>query len=423
MKERYGLIGWPVSHSYSAQIHRALGGYDYGLWPIEAEALGAFLTRRAFDGINVTMPYKSAVLPYLDEVDPLADALGAVNTIVREGTRLVGYNTDVEGFKSLLSAFDAPFHGTKVLILGTGATSRTAHLVFEQAGAHPILHVSRHPKPNAGEISYVDATTAHADAQWLVNATPVGMGEHFDEQPIALAPFSHLKGVIDVIYHPLRTRLLDEAQRLGIPSVNGLSMLVAQAASAIAHFTGRGVDARNAAQCVKELTWQKENIVLIGMPGVGKSTVGRLLSESLGRRWVDLDSEIINDTGMSIPQIFARGGEAAFRREETKTLRRLANESGLVLSTGGGAVVSADNRRLLHANGRLYFLDRPLRDIALSSDRPLAPSREHLERLYAERRAIYEETADVHVKEYTEPMEAVGIIRREGLRRRRGEER
>ncbi|MDD7592685.1 MAG: shikimate kinase [Peptoniphilaceae bacterium] len=418
MKERYGLIGLPVGHSHSARIHERLGGYEYGLWPLEADALASFLDARDFDGINVTMPYKSAVIEHLDVVDQLAARLGAVNTIVRRGDSLFGFNTDVDGFRALLQSVAPTVREQKVLILGTGATSRTARLVLEEAGAHPIWNVSREPGDEASVITY-DETSAHRDAQWIVNTTPVGMGEHFDEAPIDLQAFPALRGVIDVIYNPLATPLLQQARALRIPHANGLRMLVFQAAKAMEHFTGERIDVSEAENTLCALTEETENVVLIGMPGVGKSTVGRLLGRSLGRRFVDLDAEIVKETGHSIPELFAQGGEAVFRDAETRALQKVARESGIVLSTGGGAVLREANRRLLRANGRLYFLDRPLETLEPSEDRPLAPSREKLAALYAERLPLYRDAADVIVSGYREAMEAVGIIRRDRKRRQR----
>lgn len=388
----YGLIGSPLGHSLSPALHARLGGYLYELCELAPEALGEFLARRAFCGCNVTLPYKQAVLPYLDELDPQAAAIGAVNTIVNRGGRLIGYNTDFGGLRALLAHADVSPAGRKVLILGTGGTSKTASAAVKAAGAKELVFVSRTAKP--GAVSYADAATCHSDAQIIVNTTPVGMTPDIDGAPIDLAPFSRLDALIDVVYTPLRTHLMQQAEALGIPAASGLSMLVRQAALSAELFTGRAIPEPEIETAFRELQRSQTNLVLIGMPGSGKTTVGRLLSDRLGREFLDCDEELVRQTGQSIPAIFAQRGEAEFRRLEAGLIRRLAAKQGCVIATGGGAVLDSENVRRLKQNGRLFLLDRPLSALVPGSDRPLASDKEALARLYAERNALYHACAD-----------------------------
>ena len=388
----YGLIGSPLGHSLSPALHARLGGYRYELRELAPAALGDFLARRDFRGINVTLPYKQAVLPYLDALDPQAAAIGAVNTVVNRGGRLVGYNTDFGGLTALMARAGVSLAGKKVLILGTGGTSKTAFAAMKAAGAREIVFVSRAAKP--GAVSYADAATNHRDAQAIVNTTPVGMTPDIDGAPIDLAPFSRLEALIDVVYTPLRTRLMQQAEALGIPAVSGLFMLVRQAALSAALFTGAEIPESEIEAAFRELQKRQTNLVLIGMPGSGKTTVGRLLADQLGREFLDCDEALVRQTGKSIPAIFAQDGEAEFRKLESELIRQLALKQGCVIATGGGAVLSAENVRRLKQNGRLFLLYRPLSDLQPSPDRPLAPDAKALARLYEERKLLYLACAD-----------------------------
>lgn len=388
----YALIGEHLSHSVSPQLHAAFGRYSYELCELPPDALGAFLRARAFLGLNVTIPYKQAVLPYLDEVDPSAAEIGAVNTVVNRDGRLFGYNTDLGGLEALLLRAGIGLAGKKVLILGTGGTAKTARAAAKRQGARELVCVSRTAQP--GSVTYAEALAAHTDAEVILNATPVGMAPEADAVPIALAPFSRLEGLVDVVYNPLRTRLVLQAQALGVPAVGGLYMLVRQAAASCALFTGATVDPAQAEAAFRALRAQRENLVLIGMPGSGKTTVGRLLAEKTGRPFYDADEEIARCTGRTPAELLLADGEARFRALEAEALRELSKKTGCVIATGGGAVLDPENVLRLKQNGRLYALDRPLHELLPSPDRPLSGDRIRLRRLYTERRAKYLSAAD-----------------------------
>jgi shikimate dehydrogenase len=308
----YYLIGKTLGHSYSAEIHRAFGKYPYELKALPPEALGEFLSGGDFDGMNVTIPYKSDVIPYLDEIDDAARKIGSVNTVVRRDGRLVGHNTDYAGFLSMAERAGISFAGKKVLILGTGGTSLTAQAVVRDAGASEVVVLSRR-----GESSYA-TLPRHLDSQIIINSTPVGMYPQNGEELIELRRFSRVEGVLDVIYNPLRTRLIDTAERLGIPSSGGLWMLVAQAALASGYFAGERPTESEVEAVYRSILTEKENIVLVGMPGCGKTTVAGLLAERSGREVIDTDRLVTEAAGMPIPEIFARYGEAEFRRLESE---------------------------------------------------------------------------------------------------------
>ena len=409
-----GLIGKTLGHSFSPGLHRALGGYDYALWELAPTELPAFFETRDFDGVNVTIPYKRAALPYLDELDPVAERLGAVNVVVNRGGRLVGYNTDHSALLASLRRFGPELRGKKVLILGTGGAARTALDAARTLGARQGLLVSRGEKPDA--ISYAAALAEHADADVMIHATPVGTYPDLDGCPIDLSGFPKLAGVMDLIYNPLKTRLLLAAEARGLVAVNGLYMLVRQAADACALFTGRAVEEEKTERVYRGLLQSKRNIVLIGMPGCGKTTVGRLLAGKLRRPFTDVDQMIVEKSGKRIPEIFTERGEQGFRELETETIRSLAGQNGCVLATGGGSILRAENVSALRQNGRLIFLDRPLAQLALSEDRPLSGSRERLEALCRERYERYLACAELRVPIAGDAEEtAEQILRTEGF--------
>lgn len=388
----YGCIGEHLPHSFSKLIHEKIGGYSYELKELAPEELGDFLRARDFCGINVTIPYKEAVIPYLDELDEGARAIGAVNTIVNRSGRLIGYNTDFAGLSALIRRAGLSVGGKKALILGTGGTSKTARAVLEHEGASVILRVSRNS--GEGRISYEEAYSGHTDAEILVNTTPVGMFPSLSGCPLDLSRFPRLTGVIDAVYNPLRTRLVLAAAERGIPASGGLYMLVAQAVFAAEHFQKTRCESGLIERIFRELSAEKENIVLTGMPGCGKTTVGKIVAEATGRRFVDTDAEIVGRCGRPIPEIFAEEGEEAFRNYESEVLLDLAPQSGLVIATGGGALLRPENRTALRQNGKLYFLDRPLEKLLPTADRPLSSDRESLKRRYRERYALYYTSAD-----------------------------
>ena len=355
---RYGLIGKKLGHSFSKIIHERLCAYTYDLIELTPEEVGPFLTRREFSAINVTIPYKETVIPYLTAIDPAAKAIGAVNTVVNRDGLLYGYNTDFAGIEYLLDAHGVALRGKKVLVLGSGGTCKTASAVARSRGAREILVVSR--APGQGQISYDQTYTLHHDADVVINTTPAGMFPDLDAKPIDLARFDRLSFVVDVIYNPLRTALLLQARALAIPCCNGLEMLVAQAKRAAERFLDAPLPEGAVAAVHRELLTERSNLVLIGMPSCGKTTLGRLLASRMGRQFVDLDDLIRLKAGKSIPDIFAREGEAGFRAREKAALRSVCGGTGLILSTGGGIVKDEDNIRLLRHNGALCFVDRPL---------------------------------------------------------------
>ena len=382
----YGLLGERLGHSFSPQIHRDLAGYDYQLLPTPPEAVEDLFARRAFQGLNVTIPYKRTVMPLCDEIDPRAAAIGAVNTVVNRNGRLTGYNTDIDGFLYMARRAGVDMAGKKVVILGSGGTSRTARAAAGELGAREIVTVSRRGEDNYQNLS------RHADAQVLVNTTPVGMYPNWGQSPVSLESFPALEGVLDVVYNPLRTALLLQAEERGLPRSCGLPMLVAQAKRAAELFTGQNIDDSRAEAVLHGLRGQLTNIVLIGMPGCGKTTVGRALAGKLGRTFVDLDEEIVRRAGMPIPEIFAREGEAGFRERESALVREFGERTGLVVSTGGGVVTRRENYIPLKQNGLLLHLRRD--PAALPTDgRPLSQATAP-EELWRRRAPLYAAFAD-----------------------------
>ena len=382
----YGLLGERLGHSFSPQIHRDLAGYDYQLLPTPPEAVEDLFARRAFQGLNVTIPYKRTVMPLCDEIDPRAAAIGAVNTVVNRNGRLTGYNTDIDGFLYMARRAGVDMTGKKVVILGSGGTSRTARAAAGELGAREIVTVSRHGEDNYQNLS------RHADAQVLVNTTPVGMYPNWGQSPVSLESFPALEGVLDVVYNPLRTALLLQAEERGLPCSCGLPMLVAQAKRAAELFTGQNIDDSRAEAVLHGLREQLTSIVLIGMPGCGKTTVGRALAGKLGRTFVDLDEEIVRRAGTSIPEIFAREGEAGFRERESALVREFGERTGLVVSTGGGVVTRRENYIPLKQNGLLLHLRRD--PAALPTDgRPLSQATAP-EELWRRRAPLYAAFAD-----------------------------
>jgi len=398
----YGLIGEHLSHSFSAVIHKKIASYSYELKEVSPEELSGFMQEKAFKGINVTIPYKQAVIPYLDEIDETARQIGAVNTVVNRGGKLYGYNTDYYGMRELAEKIGVPLANKKVLILGTGGTSHTARAVANSLGAGEILTVSRHSSNDC--ITYEDAYNHHTDAEYIINTTPLGMfpyedgSDHHKASPIDVSLFPNLQGVLDAVFNPLRTNLICEARMHGIAAEGGLYMLVAQAVVAAEKFLDTEFDKSIIQKIYNELRSEKENIVLIGMPGCGKSTVGKKLALALGRPFVDLDDEIVKKSHMTIPEIFERYGQTIFRQMEADIIRKkIASKSGAIIATGGGAILRNDNVLRLMRNGKLFFLDRPIENIRPTPDRPLAMDYNALKQRYDERYPRYCEVADCHI--------------------------
>ncbi len=391
---QYGLIGEKLGHSFSQEIHEQLAGYQYELRPLSRAEFPAFMQRADFAAINVTIPYKELVIPYLAEVEEQAAKIGAVNTIVKRGGRLCGYNTDFAGVLYLLKAHAIDLAGRHVLILGTGGTSKTARAVAESLGAASIKLVSRSGGPAADLLDYQQAA-ARPEAQVIINTTPRGMYPQNAEQPLLdLAAFPQLEAVVDVIYNPLRSNLVLQAQELGLKACGGLEMLVAQAKYAAELFCGQPIAEAAIDEIYRKLRRQKLNLALIGMPGCGKSTVGRLLAEKLGRPLLDCDKEIVRRSGQAIADIFAEQGEAAFRQLESQTLADIAKEGGQVIACGGGVVLRPENIQALRQNSLLIWLDRPLEQLAVGKGRPLSPDAEANRRLYQQRAPLYQQYAD-----------------------------
>ncbi|WP_302275024.1 shikimate kinase [Faecalibacterium prausnitzii] len=399
----YGLIGSKLGHSYSKIIHEMLCGYRYDLCPLPTEEEArAFLTRRAFKAINVTIPYKRLVMGFCSYIDPRAKAIGAVNTVVNRNGLLYGYNTDYLGFAYLADAHGVEFAGRTVLILGTGGTHNTTSAVAKDKGAARVLTVSRHPDPEKGELSYAEAV--HSGADIVINTTPAGMYPNVGVCHLDVAAMPGLEAVLDVVYNPDKTELILCAEEAGVPvAVGGLEMLVAQAVYAAEYFLDRRFD--DAPAEIRAITAQlrKEqlNVALIGMPSCGKTTIGRALADRLGKRFVDLDEEIVRAAGCSIPDLFAAEGEDGFRAREAEQTARFAREGRQVLSCGGGVVKRPENLRALRQNGVVLFIDRPLDALTVGGGRPLSTSAEALKTMEAQRRPLYLAAADAVIPNET----------------------
>ena len=380
-----GLLGRKLGHSYSPQIHAQLADYSYELFEKEPEELENFLKNEDFSGINVTVPYKKDVIPYLDELTPRAKKLGAVNTIVHRDGKLIGHNTDYFGFLSMVRSSGLDVTGKKVLILGSGGASNTAVAVLEELGGNVIV-ISR-----TGENNY-ENLHLHQDAALLVNTTPVGMYPNTGKSPVDLDAFPNLEGVLDVVYNPTRTQILLDAEKKGLVALNGLLMLVAQAKEAAEWFAGTEISDEKIPVIHSSLRRQMENIILIGMPGCGKSTIGRKLAEVLGKEFVDADQALEAHFGRPITEIIPQHGEPAFRAMETEILEILGKRSGLVIATGGGCITQARNYPLLHQNGTIFWLKRELNKLP-TYGRPLS-QRNNLADMYQVRQPLYEAFAD-----------------------------
>lgn len=381
----YGLIGEKLGHSYSKLIHESLGRYSYDMFSLSPQEFRAFMEQRQFDGLNITIPYKKAVIPYCDEVSELAQAIGAVNTVYRRDGKIRGTNTDYEGFLYAAQSAGISFGGRKVLILGNGGTSLMARKAAADEGASQILITSR--RGEEGCVSYGDLSL-HPDVEVVVNTTPVGTYPGNGEALIDLSMFPKCRGVMDVIYNPFATALLQQAEALGIPHTNGLPMLVAQATAAAGYFLGEDGFSGENRRIIADLSRRIENIVLIGMPGCGKTTLGKIAAKQLGKTFVDMDAEIEKQAGTDIPSIFAAHGEEHFRQLERETALRLGKEKSQVIATGGGVVLRPENMKALSQNGRVVFLQRPVEELAMDG-RPLSKDLNTLKSMYETRFPLY----------------------------------
>ncbi len=401
----YGLLGERLGHSFSPEIHRQLGGYDYRLFEKRPEQLDSFLRSHEFDGLNVTIPYKKAVIPYCQELTDQARRIGSVNTILRrpDGT-LLGHNTDYEGFRYMLEKAGARIKGRKALVLGSGGASLTVRAALADLGVGEMVTISRSGPDNYENLE------RHKDAQIIVNATPVGMYPNNEGCPVDLEQFPQCEEVFDLIYNPARTRLLLAAQQRGLVWANGLGMLVAQARGSAEMFLNTKIPDERVDEVVRAMEGKAKNLILIGMPGCGKSTVGQALARRLGRPLVDLDEEIVREAGTSIPEIFACQGEEVFRNIEHRLLLKAAQQSGAVIATGGGIVTRKENMDPMRQNSVVIFLRREL-DLLPREGRPLS-QRDGLEKLYRQRLPLYKKVADIAVDNVVVEETASEIIRR-----------
>lgn len=383
-----GLLGEKLGHSYSPQIHSMLADYEYKLFEKSPEELEDFLKSGEFDGLNVTIPYKKSVMPYCAELSPTAAQIGSVNTIVRRSDgSLYGDNTDAFGFENLILHNGIEVKGKKALVLGTGGASVTAQAVLKNLGASEVVVISRRGEDNYENIA------KHADAEIIANTTPVGMYPNNGKAAVDLEMFPKLSGVLDVVYNPARTALLLQTERLGIPCAGGLYMLVSQAKRSCELFTGKSIPDSEIDRIERVLSHQMQNIVIIGMPGSGKTAVSTMLAEKLGRKILDTDTMVAEKAGVTIPEIFAAQGEAGFRRLETEATAEVGKLSGNIISTGGGVVTVADNYGLLHQNGVIVWIERDTNKLARDG-RPISLSSD-LNELYAARLPLYDRFADI----------------------------
>ena len=392
MEKKFGLIGNPLGHSFSPQIHAGLGDYEYKLYPMPENQVAPFLVKREFDGINVTIPYKQTVMSMCDRISKEAQTIGSVNTIVKEadGT-LSGYNTDYFGFSLMLKRAGIEVMGKKCLVLGSGGSSKTAVCVLTDMGASSVTVISRSGENNYGNLHL------HADAQVIVNTTPVGMYPQNGCAPIDLKQFSRLEGVADLIYNPEKTALVLQAEELCIPCTSGLYMLVAQGAKASEFFLDTEYTSEDIERVFAQVNSRMRNITLVGMPGCGKSSVGKELARLLDREFIDSDDYITEKYSTSPAQMILKNGEAEFRRIENLALCELTKMSGIVLSTGGGCVTVPQNHGLLRQNGKVVFINRDI-ELLDVKDRPLsAGGQDRIKQLYSQRLPLYRKVCDVEI--------------------------
>ena len=410
---QYGCIGEHLTHSFSKEIHAQLQDYLYELREIPMGSLDAFMAEHDFKAINITIPYKQDVIPFLKEVEETAAMIGAVNTVVNREGELYGYNTDFGGMADLIRRTGIDLKDKKVLILGTGGTSKTAMAVAKHMGAASVWKVSRNAKPDA--LTYETVMQKHLDAQVLINTTPRGMFSRENGMPIDPGLFPKLCGAIDAVYNPLRTEFILKARSMGVPASGGLYMLVRQAVLASEIFLGIQYPDEITEKVYRKIKASKENIVLTGMPGSGKTTVGKMLADELERPYLDVDVLIQAKTGRSPGELIQSQGEAAFRDMETEVIREISSRNGCIIATGGGAVLRAENIDLLRMNGKIYFLDRPVEQLIPTDDRPLSSTKESILQRYNERYHIYISTADTVISNDGTPEGAVQLVKRSFL--------
>ena len=403
---KFGLLGRKLGHSFSPEIHRQLAAYtepyNYGIFEVEPENLEDFVRHGDWAGLNVTIPYKQDVMAFCDEISPEAARSGAVNTLVRRNGKIIGYNTDYTGFRMTVDQSGAPAAGAKWIVLGSGGASKAVIAVLEDLGASEVVVVSRDGKTGC---DYQQMKQLHQDAVIMVNTTPVGMYPNTGVSAAYPGAFWKLEYVFDVVYNPLRTNFLCQARKSGMEGFNGLKMLVGQAKASAEYFLNCTIPDEAVDVIERRLAAEKENIVLIGMPGCGKSTIGQALAEKLGRRFVDIDRLIVEREGRSIPGIFEEGGEELFRRIEIEAVAALNHETGIVIACGGGVVTREENYYSLAENGRLVFINRDI-EVLPTDGRPLSQSTP-LARMYAQRLPLYRSWCDLEVENKDRTIEEI----------------
>ena len=405
--KKYGCIGKKLGHSFSKEIHELLADYKYDLIELSYEELKEFLNKKSFCAVNVTIPYKETVIPYLDSVSEIASRIGAVNTIVNREGKLFGYNTDYYGMKALIERMNLELNGKKVLILGTGGTSKTARVVASDLGASEIITVSRSKFEKS--VTYEQATSIHSDAEIIINTTPSGMYPAVEDSPIDITTFNKLSGVVDAVYNPLCTNLVLSARERGIKAEGGLYMLVMQAVFAVERFLDKKIEPQKAEELFLKILSSKQNIVLTGMPGSGKSTVGKLLNVN-GFELIDTDTEIEKLCGCSVKELITTKGEAYFRDLESEVIADASSKPSRIISTGGGAILRKQNINRLKRNGKIFFINASPSRLTATESRPLSNTAEKLNALYNERIDIYMNTADFVVPDMESAKEEVEYI-------------
>ena len=401
---KFGLLGRTLGHSFSPRIHNALGNTNYELFEREPSQLQEFFANPELQGINITFPYKVNALEACDVVDPRAERIGCVNTMVRKDGKWHGYNTDYDGFVFTLKHASIDVSGKECIILGDGASSATVHVALEDLGAKSITHLSRKTAP-----LYTDAPNYYETAQIIINCTPIGMYPHNPASLIDIMQFSKLEGVVDLIYNPRRTILLLQAEMMDVPHCDGLPFLVAQGVEAANHFQGESLGTKEIEQILRDMRREKENIILIGMPGVGKTTVGKAIGKEMGRTCIDVDQELAKEIG-DISTYITEQGEAAFREKEAEMIAKLGTETGLVISTGGGCVTVPKNYAHLRQNGRIYQLTQPVEKLSTSGRVLSGGGIERLRELEETRTPMYESFAQCIVEHNRNAPETVAVI-------------
>ncbi len=408
--KKFGLVGMPLGHSHSKGLHEALCDHPYDLLAVETPRLKTLLTApdtHDYHGFNVTIPYKQQVIPFCEALDPLAQRIGSVNTLVRQANGWAGYNTDYDGFLALAKATGIDFSGKRVLIAGTGGTARTVRTAVADQGAKEVYLLSRtagkpQPQKDGSILAGYDTPAPWQNCDILINTTPVGMFPQGGKMPLDPALLPRLEGILDVVYNPLRTALVWWAKEHGIKAKGGLAMLVGQAVKARSYFDSAEVPAKTSQTVLKHLAATLQNPVLIGMPGSGKTTLGLLLAKELGRAFIDTDQMVCQMAGCSIPEIFEKQGEAAFRQMEAEAIAAATQEKNAVIAVGGGAVLNPENRYLLGSNGLIFYITRPLEALS-TQGRPLSKNLDALKQLAQARTPIYEKMADHQMENNGDP--------------------